>query len=139
MQTKLLINGELVAGLGAAQPVLNPSLGSTLVQIPEASAEQIDAAVRAADAAFDAWSQTTPGQRSALLLALADALMIRSWTMRLEAIRAAGQMGNEEFQMLHHRTTQAYTVAAGLLLAAGIGLIVTAPALPRRVSETAPA
>ncbi|RMH84435.1 gamma-aminobutyraldehyde dehydrogenase [Pseudomonas sp. AOB-7] len=74
MQTKLLINGELVAGLGAAQPVLNPSLGSTLVQIPEASAEQIDAAVRAADAAFDAWSQTTPGQRSALLLALADAI-----------------------------------------------------------------
>jgi aminobutyraldehyde dehydrogenase len=74
MQTKLLINGELVDGLGAAQPVLNPSLGSPLIQIPEATAEQIDAAVRAADAAFDGWSQTTPGQRSALLLALADAI-----------------------------------------------------------------
>ncbi|MWV17736.1 aldehyde dehydrogenase family protein [Pseudomonas sp. L-22-4S-12] len=74
MQSKLLINGELVDGLGAAQPVLNPSLGTVLVQIPEATPEQIDAAVRAADAAFDGWSQTTPGQRSALLLALADAI-----------------------------------------------------------------
>ncbi|MGB4073326.1 gamma-aminobutyraldehyde dehydrogenase [Pseudomonas sp.] len=74
MQSKLLINGELVDGLGAAQPVLNPSQGSVLVQIPEATPEQIDAAVRAADAAFDSWSQTTPGQRSALLLALADAI-----------------------------------------------------------------
>ncbi|WP_068829338.1 gamma-aminobutyraldehyde dehydrogenase [Pseudomonas sp. BMS12] len=72
MQTKLLINGELVAGLGAAQPVLNPSLGSTLVEITEASAEQVDAAVRAADAAFDGWSQTTPGQRAAALLAVAE-------------------------------------------------------------------
>ena len=72
MQTKLLINGELVAGLGAAQPVLNPSLGSTLVDIPEATPEQVDAAVRAADAAFDGWSQTTPGQRSAALLAVAE-------------------------------------------------------------------
>ena len=74
MQTKLLINGELVAGLGAAQPVLNPSLGAALVQIPEASAEQIDAAVRAADAAFDGWAQTPPRDRAALLLALADAI-----------------------------------------------------------------
>ena len=72
MQTKLLINGELVAGLGAAQPVLNPSLGSTLVDIPEATPEQVDAAVRSADAAFDGWSQTTPGQRSAALLAVAE-------------------------------------------------------------------
>ncbi|MCC6077096.1 gamma-aminobutyraldehyde dehydrogenase [Pseudomonas sp. GCM10022188] len=74
MQTKLLINGELVAGLGTAQPVLNPSLGAALVQIPEASAEQIDAAVRAADAAFDGWAQTPPRDRAALLLALADAI-----------------------------------------------------------------
>ncbi|GAC1030341.1 aminobutyraldehyde dehydrogenase [Pseudomonas sp. No.21] len=72
MQTKLLINGQLVAGEGAAQAVLNPARGTTLVDIPEASAAQVDAAVRAADAAFDAWSQTSPKDRSALLLKLAD-------------------------------------------------------------------
>lgn len=74
MQTKLLINGQLVAGEGAAQPVLNPSLGTTLVEIAEASPAQVDAAVQAADAAFADWSQTTPGQRSALLLQVADAI-----------------------------------------------------------------
>ncbi|WP_337056377.1 gamma-aminobutyraldehyde dehydrogenase [Pseudomonas sp. USHLN015] len=72
MQTKLLINGQLVAGEGAAQAVLNPARGTTLVDIPEASEAQVDAAVRAADAAFDAWSQTPPKDRSTLLLKLAD-------------------------------------------------------------------
>jgi aminobutyraldehyde dehydrogenase len=72
MQTKLLINGQLVAGEGALQAVVNPALGTTLVEIPEASAAQVDAAVRAADAAFASWSQTSPKERSTLLLQLAD-------------------------------------------------------------------
>ncbi|TBV03546.1 gamma-aminobutyraldehyde dehydrogenase [Phytopseudomonas dryadis] len=74
MQTKLLINGQLVAGEGAVQAVLNPSLGTTLVEIHEASAAQVDAAVRAADAAFEGWSQTSPKDRSSLLLKLADTI-----------------------------------------------------------------
>ena len=74
MQTKLLINGQLVAGEGPAYDVLNPSLGATLVSINEATAAQVDAAVRAADHAFEAWSQSTPKDRSALLLKLADAI-----------------------------------------------------------------
>ena len=74
MQTCLLINGQLIAGEGEKLPVLNPSLGTTLVEIPEASLAQVDAAVCAADAAFDAWSQTTPKDRSLLLLKLADAI-----------------------------------------------------------------
>ena len=74
MQTCLLINGQLVAGEGENLPVLNPSLGATLVEIPEASLAQVDAAVCAADAAFEAWSQTTPKDRSLLLLQLADAI-----------------------------------------------------------------
>lgn len=74
MQTCLLINGQLIAGEGEKLSVLNPSLGTTLVEIPEASLAQVDAAVCAADAAFDAWSQTTPKDRSLLLLKLADAI-----------------------------------------------------------------
>ena len=72
MQTKLLINGQLVAGEGPAHSVLNPALGSVLVDINEASQAQVDAAVRAADHAFDGWSQTAPKDRAALLLKLAD-------------------------------------------------------------------
>ncbi|KRW58828.1 gamma-aminobutyraldehyde dehydrogenase [Pseudomonas sp. TTU2014-080ASC] len=72
MQTQLLINGQLVTGQGEPQAVLNPSLGTTLVEIPEASPAQLEAAVEAADAAFAEWSQTSPAQRSALLLQVAD-------------------------------------------------------------------
>jgi aminobutyraldehyde dehydrogenase len=74
MQTKLLINGQLVVGDGPAQAVLNPALGSVLVEINEASEAQVDTAVRAADAAFASWSQTAPKDRSLLLLKLADAI-----------------------------------------------------------------
>ena len=72
MQTKQLINGQLVMGEGALLAVLNPSLGTTLVEIAEASEDQVDAAVHAADDAFDTWSQTPPKDRSTLLLQLAD-------------------------------------------------------------------
>ncbi len=74
MQTKLLINGQLVNGEGASLAVLDPSLGTALVEIAEASSAQVDAAVRAADAAFESWSQTPPKERSLLLLKLADAI-----------------------------------------------------------------
>lgn len=72
MQTKLLINGELVAGAGEALDILDPATGEAVVSVPEASEEQVDAAVRAADEAFDGWAHTTPGERSAMLLHLAD-------------------------------------------------------------------
>jgi len=74
MQTRLLINGQLVTGEGNALAVLNPALGSVLVEINEASEAQVDAAVRAADHAFESWSQTTPKDRSLLLLKLADSI-----------------------------------------------------------------
>jgi len=72
MQSKLLINGQFVAGEGAPLDILNPSTGAVLGQVAEASEAQVDAAVRAADAAFDGWSQTAPKDRALLLLRLAD-------------------------------------------------------------------
>src|SRR5262245_56496027 len=72
MQTKLLINGQFVAGEGEGLDVLNPSTGEVIVNIAEASEAQVDGAVRAAHAAFDGWSQTAPKDRAMLLLRLAD-------------------------------------------------------------------
>ncbi|KJK03668.1 gamma-aminobutyraldehyde dehydrogenase [Pseudomonas sp. 21] len=72
MQTKLLINGQFVAGEGAKLDILNPATGTVIGQIAEASEAQVDSAVRAADAAFDGWSQTAPKDRAMLLLRLAD-------------------------------------------------------------------
>ncbi|WP_060512290.1 gamma-aminobutyraldehyde dehydrogenase [Pseudomonas sp. NBRC 111124] len=86
MQTKLLINGQLVDGQGSPYAVYNPSEGTVLVNITEASAAQVDAAVQAADQAFAGWSQTPPRDRAQLLLKLADRIEAEAATLaRLES------------------------------------------------------
>jgi len=72
--TQLLINGKFVKGEGAAISVLNPSTGTEITQIAEASIAQIEAAVIAAENAFKTWKKTTPAERAGMLLALADAI-----------------------------------------------------------------
>lgn len=72
LPAKLLIGGEFVAGAGADETILNPATGEAICVIPEASSEQVDAAVAAAEEAFPAWARTTPAERSALLLELAN-------------------------------------------------------------------
>lgn len=72
MNTKLLINGKLVAGAGSKEAVLDPATGATLATVAEASEGQIDTAVKAARKAFDGWSATVAKDRAALLLKVAD-------------------------------------------------------------------
>lgn len=72
--TDLLINNQLVKGGGIGEPILNPATGEVLCTVPEASPEQLNSALEAAHTAFGAWSQTTPAERSNLLLKLADAI-----------------------------------------------------------------
>lgn len=71
-QDKMLIGGEFVAGEGTPLEILNPATGEVLLKLPEASVEQVKQAVAAAEKAFEAWSQTTPKDRSMMLLKLAD-------------------------------------------------------------------
>ena len=72
--TALLIDGELVAGQGFVEPILNPATGEVLTHIAEASSEQVESAILAAHRAFAGWSRTTPQQRANILLAIADAV-----------------------------------------------------------------
>lgn len=72
--TELLIDNQLLKGDGTGEQILNPSTGEVLCVVPEASPEQLNAAVEAASAAFGSWSQTTPAERSNMLLKLADAV-----------------------------------------------------------------
>lgn len=81
MQTKMLIDGQLVEGLGSQYAVHNPSKGTVLISIPEASNEQIDAAVASADRAFESWSQTPPMDRARLLLTVADRIEAEAETL----------------------------------------------------------
>lgn len=73
-QDKMLIGGEFVAGESTPLDILNPATGEVLLKLPEASVEQVKQAVAAAEKAFEAWSQTTPKDRSLMLLKLADTI-----------------------------------------------------------------
>ncbi|MER1978438.1 aminobutyraldehyde dehydrogenase [Pseudocitrobacter faecalis] len=87
MQHNLLINGELVAGEGEMQPVYNPATGAVLLEIAEASPQQVNAAVEAADRAFVEWGQTTPKHRAECLLTLADTIESHALTLaKLESL-----------------------------------------------------
>jgi aminobutyraldehyde dehydrogenase len=74
MDTQMLIGSKFEAGTETEEKVLNPKTGETILDLPEASLAQVDAAVDAAEKAFDSWSATTPSERSAYLLKIADAI-----------------------------------------------------------------
>jgi acyl-CoA reductase-like NAD-dependent aldehyde dehydrogenase len=73
---KLLIGGRLVPG-AATLNVINPATEEVLAVAPRADRAQLEEAVGAAKAAFPAWSATPLRERSARLVALADALEAR--------------------------------------------------------------
>ncbi len=54
--------------------VINPATEETIASVPRCSAADVDAAVEAAKAALPAWLDSTPGERSELLLGLARVL-----------------------------------------------------------------
>ena len=85
--TALLIDNHTEPGEGAIEVVINPATGDVLCDVPEASPEQVSRAVDAAERAFASWSQTTPGERSGLLLKLASAIEDHAETFaRLESL-----------------------------------------------------
>jgi aminobutyraldehyde dehydrogenase len=74
IDTKLLLNGQLVDGQGPVEKIVKPATGTELTEVREASPDQVNAAAKAAARAFTTWSKTTPAQRATLLLKLADAV-----------------------------------------------------------------
>ncbi|WP_171133639.1 MULTISPECIES: aminobutyraldehyde dehydrogenase [unclassified Ruegeria] len=78
MQTKMLINGEMVEGTGEVLDVLNPATGAVIGAVAEAGSEQIEAATRSAAEAFDTFASTSPAERSAMLLQIADVIEAHS-------------------------------------------------------------
>jgi betaine-aldehyde dehydrogenase len=65
--TTLLIGGEAVAGTGPSIAVENPYTTETIIEVPAAAPEQVEAAVIAAREAWPAWARTTAGERCELL------------------------------------------------------------------------
>lgn len=76
-ENRLLIAGEAVAGEGEPLAVENPYTTATIATVGTASADQLDAAVAAARAAFVDWSRTPALERGELLHGIARRLRDR--------------------------------------------------------------
>lgn len=75
IETRLFIDNEFVDAIdGGRIPVLNPHDGTTICEIAEARAADVDRAVEAARRAFPAWARMPAADRGRLLLKLADAI-----------------------------------------------------------------
>ena len=58
----------------ATLDVINPATAETIDSVPNMTADEVDEAVEAAKQALPEWLDATPGERSALLLKLADVI-----------------------------------------------------------------
>ncbi len=76
-KTKLqnFIDGEFAdAADGATEEVTNPATGEVIAEMQLSTEKDVDRAVAAAKRAFPGWAATTPGERAAAILKLADLL-----------------------------------------------------------------
>jgi betaine-aldehyde dehydrogenase len=104
---KNIINGQAVDA-PASRPFFDPSTGLQIGTAPDSDAAAVDLAFQAAQQAFKGYKRTTPGERQALLLQLADLIEAnvdrlleaevactgkpRAATRELEILRGADQL-----------------------------------------------
>ncbi|CAN5739759.1 aldehyde dehydrogenase family protein [soil metagenome] len=92
---QLYIDGAWVPSTGSGSiDVISASTEEVMGRIPEGTADDVDAAVAAARAAFDGWSQTAPEERAKLLQRLAEALGAKNNEI---ATTIAGEVGMPMF------------------------------------------
>ncbi|HUN78283.1 MAG TPA: gamma-aminobutyraldehyde dehydrogenase [Solirubrobacteraceae bacterium] len=98
------VDGEQTPSEGEPEAILNPATGEELARAQNSTGLDVDRAVRAARAAFPAWSQTTPARRAQALLALADAVEGHGDELaRLEALNAGkpiAAVGGDEIPVI---------------------------------------
>src|SRR6516165_8751256 len=63
-----------MATIEATLEILNPATGEAIGEVPNASVEEVDETVARAKATLTDWLDATPGERSELLLKLADVI-----------------------------------------------------------------
>jgi hypothetical protein len=76
---------------GRTSDVIDPSSGEAYAQAPISSAEDVDAALRAATDAFGTWRDATPAERSLTLLKIADAVEGRAAELAAAECRNTGK------------------------------------------------
>ncbi len=72
------INGKTSAAAEASMNVVSPATGAVVAAIPSGTAEDVDAAVAAARAAWPGWAATAPADRARVIAGLAEKLTERA-------------------------------------------------------------
>ncbi|WP_112274622.1 aminobutyraldehyde dehydrogenase [Lentzea terrae] len=85
------INGTSVSA-DETSPLVDPATGEEFGRAVISGAGEVEAAVRAAEAAFPAWSRTTPGERQLALLKLADLVEANAAAVADAEIRETGKI-----------------------------------------------
>ena len=89
-QAKLLINGEWVESKTTEwQDIVNPATQQVLARVPFATADEVNAAIDAAQRAFQTWKLTPIGARMRIMLKLQA--LIREHSKRIAAVLSAEQ------------------------------------------------
>jgi succinate-semialdehyde dehydrogenase/glutarate-semialdehyde dehydrogenase len=78
-ELSLLIDGQFIAGGGRPeQDVLDPATGKAFARLPHATREDLDAALAAADRAFQTWRRSSPVERARVLRRAAELIRERA-------------------------------------------------------------
>jgi betaine-aldehyde dehydrogenase len=86
------VNGKAVEPVdGSYSDLVDPCTGEVFAQAPVSGPADVDAAMRAAAAAFESWRDTTPGERQRALLHLADAVETRAEELIDAEVRNTGK------------------------------------------------
>src|SRR5689334_2118896 len=87
---KLLIDGKFVESKASAwRDVVNPATQEVLARVPICGADEVDAAVRSAAAAFKTWKNVPIGQRARIMLKLQE--LIRRDMKKIAGVLTAEQ------------------------------------------------
>ena len=129
---RMLIDGEWVTGAGDWIEVRDPYSGDCWARVPEATVEQVDAAVAAARRAFrdGAWPGLTPTARAAALRRFADLIARDADELTTLQVRENGKAIREQ-------AAQTRGLAAHLAFFAGVAEDVRGRTIPMGVDDLA--
>jgi acyl-CoA reductase-like NAD-dependent aldehyde dehydrogenase len=91
-KVSLVLDGELVdSSTGARFDTVNPATGAVLASVAEATAEDVDRAVRSSQAAAKKWQRIRPSQRARLILRYAALIEQHAGELALLQTRDMGK------------------------------------------------
>ncbi|MET0556042.1 MAG: aldehyde dehydrogenase family protein, partial [Vicinamibacteria bacterium] len=108
---RMLIDGEWVeAASGRTFEVVDPATGKAMATVPDAQAEDVDRAVKAARRAFEeGWRDVTAQERGRILFRLAERVRARTKELaELETLNSGKPLAESEFDIADVATCLEY-------------------------------